>query len=118
MPDCIFNKRLQKHGRHFDIFQVYSLIYIKKKINNRPAGPDDEQRSKAISLVWGQVTNAAGKTETMRLKGPEGYTLTTLSSLLITQKILQSNFIPGYQTPASAYGENLVMEIPGVEMKN
>ncbi len=88
--------------------------YIKRKINKRPAGPDDEQRSKAISLVWGQVTNAVGKTETMRLKGPEGYTLTTLSSLLITQKILQGNFIPGYQTPASAYGENLVMEIPGV----
>ncbi len=92
--------------------------YIKKKINNRPAGPDDEQRGKAISLVWGQVINAAGKTETMRLKAPEGYTLTTLSSLLITQKILQGNFIPGYQTPASAYGETLVMEIPGVEMKN
>jgi len=92
--------------------------YIKKKINNRPAGPDDEQRSKAISLIWGQVTNAAGKTETMRLKGPEGYTLTTLSSLLITQKILQGNFIPGYQTPASAYGENLVMEIPGVSKED
>jgi short subunit dehydrogenase-like uncharacterized protein len=91
--------------------------YIKKKINKRPAGPDDEQRSKALSLVWGQVTDAAGKTEMIRLKAPEGYTLTTLSSLLITQKILQGNFIPGYQTPASAYGENLVMEIPGVEMK-
>lgn len=92
--------------------------YIKKKIDSRPAGPNDEQRSKAISLVWGQVTNAAGKTETMRLKCPEGYTLTMLSSLLITQKILAGNFIPGYQTPARAYGENLVMEIPGVEMKN
>jgi short subunit dehydrogenase-like uncharacterized protein len=90
--------------------------YIKKKINKRPAGPNDEQRSKAISLIWGQVTNASGKTETMRLKGPEGYTLTMVSSLLITQKILNGNFIPGYQTPARAYGQNLVMEIPGVSI--
>lgn len=89
--------------------------YIKKKINQRPAGPTDEQRSKAISLVWGQVTNASGKTGTVRLKGPEGYTLTTLSALIIVGKVLNGNFIPGYQTPAGAYGENLVMEIPGVQ---
>ena len=89
--------------------------YIKKKIDKRPAGPSDEQRKKALSLVWGMATNAAGKTATVRLKGPEGYTLTTLSSLIIVQKILNGNFLPGYQTPGSAYGENLVMEISGVE---
>ena len=88
--------------------------HFKKKINKRPAGPSDEQRSKAISLVWGQATNATGKTATARLSGPEGYTLTTHSALIIVEKILKGNFSPGYQTPASAYGENLVLEIPGV----
>lgn len=87
---------------------------IKMKIDARPAGPTDEMRSKTNSLVWGQVTNAEGKTATATLNGPDGYTLTTHSSLLITQKILQGNFLAGYQTPASAYGENLVLEIPGV----
>lgn len=89
--------------------------YIKKKIKKRPAGPSDEQRSKAISLVWGQAADAAGKTVTVRLSGPEGYTLTTYSALIIVQKVLNGNFTAGYQTPASAYGENLVMEIPGVQ---
>lgn len=89
--------------------------YIKKKIDKRPAGPSDEQRKKALSLVWGMATNASGKTATVRLKGPEGYTLTTLSSLIIVQKVLNGNFLTGYQTPGSAYGENLVMEISGVE---
>lgn len=89
--------------------------YIKKKINKRPAGPSDEQRNKAISLVWGQATNAAGETVTARLSGPEGYTLTMLSSLIIVQKVLNGDFKVGYQTPGSAYGENLVMEIPGVK---
>jgi short subunit dehydrogenase-like uncharacterized protein len=88
---------------------------IKKKINKRSPGPGDEQRSKAISLVWGQVTNAAGKTVTSRLQTPDGYTLTAHSSLLIAQKIFQGNFKPGYQTPASAYGEGLVLEIPEVK---
>ncbi len=91
------------------------VIILRKKINQRPAGPTDEQRSKATSLVWGQVTNAEGKTATARLSGPEGYTLTTHSSLIMVKKILNGNFTPGYQTPASAYGENLVMEIPGIQ---
>ena len=89
--------------------------FIKKKIDNRPAGPSDEQRNKATSLIWGHAINAAGRTATVRLSAPEGYTFTTHSALIIVQKVLNGNFSPGYQTPASAYGENLVMEIPGVK---
>jgi short subunit dehydrogenase-like uncharacterized protein len=89
--------------------------FVKKKINQRPAGPDDEMRKKAVSLVWGQVCNATGEKATARLIGPEGYTLTTHSTLLITQKVLQRILKTGYQTPAKVYGEDLVLEIPGVE---
>jgi short subunit dehydrogenase-like uncharacterized protein len=88
---------------------------IKRKIDKRPAGPNDEQRSKAISLVWGQVSNSRGETKTVRMSSSDGYTLTMHSTLLIAQKIVQGNFKPGYQTPASAYGEDLVMEIPNVK---
>jgi short subunit dehydrogenase-like uncharacterized protein len=92
--------------------------FIKKQIDKRPPGPADEQRTKAISLIWGEVTNDAGKTATVRCSGPEGYTLTTHTTLLIAQKILEGNFQPGYQTPAAMYGENLVMEIPGFNREN
>ena len=88
--------------------------FIQKKIYERPAGPSDEQRSNATSLVWGKATNANGKSVIARLSGPEGYTLTTHSALIIAQKVLNGNYAAGYQTPASAYGENLVMEIPAV----
>lgn len=88
--------------------------FIKKKISERPAGPSDKQREKATSLVWGKATNAKGESVIARLSGPEGYTLTTYSALIIAQKVLNGNFAVGYQTPASAYGENLVMEIPAV----
>jgi short subunit dehydrogenase-like uncharacterized protein len=37
------------------------------------------------------------------------------STLLITQKVLEGNLKPGYQTPASAYGEDLVLELPNVK---
>lgn len=89
--------------------------YLQNRINSRPPGPSDEQRDKATSLVWGQAMNAKGEKATVRLSGPEGYTLTTHAALIIVKKILQGEFTPGYQTPATAYGENLVMEIPGVK---
>lgn len=88
--------------------------YLKSKIDSRAAGPTDQQRERAIAFVWGRVSNAKGKTASVSLQGPEGYTLTTHSALLITRKVLEGNVKPGFQTPGSAYGEDLILEVPGV----
>lgn len=86
---------------------------IRRKIKNRPAGPADDMRTKSKSLVWGEATNAKGEKFSDHFSCADGYTLTALSSLIITKKILEGNFKPGYQTPAACYGEELVKEIPG-----
>jgi len=88
---------------------------IKRKIDRGPAGPGDVMRTQATSYMWGRATNANGQTVTARQRTPEAYDLTAYACLLITQKILQGNFTAGYQTPAMAYGENLVMELPRVQ---
>ena len=88
---------------------------VKKQINNRSPGPSIEARKIASSLVWGEAINRNGTRITATLSCPDGYTLTSRSSLLIAQKILNRNYLPGYQTPGSAYGADLVLEIPGVE---
>lgn len=87
---------------------------IRQKIDKAPAGPSDDKREKAISLVWGEVKNARGESVVARSRGPEGYTYTYQSCLLIARKILGSDFTAGYQTPATAYGEDFALEIPGV----
>lgn len=91
---------------------------IRKKIKNRPAGPDDERRSKAKSFIWGEAVNAKNETVSGHFTCADGYTLTALSSLIIAKKVLEGNFNPGYQTPASCYGEKLIEEIPGTEKIN
>jgi short subunit dehydrogenase-like uncharacterized protein len=48
------------------------------------------------------------------MTAPEGYTTTALAALNIMQKILDGNFQPGYQTPAKAYGADLILEIEAV----
>lgn len=87
---------------------------IRGIINSKSAGPDDKKRNKAISLIWGRVTNPHGQSLSARMHCPEAYSLTAHTVLLISKKILEGNFKPGYQTPASAYGEDLIMEIKGV----
>lgn len=87
----------------------------KRRIKARPAGPDDERRSKAKALIWGTAATANGRSATLLLETPDGYTLTAHSCLIVTKKILEEKFSAGYQTPASAYGSSLVFEIPGVK---
>jgi len=100
---------------------VLKLSFIKKyqlrKIKSKPEGPDKDTREKATTLVWGKVWDEKGGTYTATLSCPEGYALTAISSVLIAEKVLKGNFKPGYQTPAGCYGEDLVLEIPGVIRK-
>jgi short subunit dehydrogenase-like uncharacterized protein len=48
------------------------------------------------------------------MRTPHAYTLTAAASLEIVRRVLAGDAPPGYQTPASAYGPDLVMEIGGV----
>jgi short subunit dehydrogenase-like uncharacterized protein len=76
-------------------------------------GPTDDERAKGKVLMWGEATDAEGRRVEARLSCPEGYTTTALTALNITEKILAGNFTPGFQTPAKAYGADLILEIEG-----
>ncbi|MGB7210955.1 MAG: hypothetical protein WBD27_20035, partial [Pyrinomonadaceae bacterium] len=86
--------------------------YLQKKIP--VGGPSDEERAAGKTLLWGEASDADGNRVAARMQGPEGYSLTALAALNIAEKILNGNFTPGYQTPAKAYGADLVLEISGV----
>ncbi len=90
--------------------------YLQKKI---PAGgPSDEERAKGKTLMWGEASDLNGNRVESRQQGPEGYTLTALAALNIAEKIMNGNFTPGYQTPAKAYGADLVLEIDGTSRQD
>ncbi len=85
--------------------------YLQKQIP--PGGPTDEERAKGRTLMWGEASDLNGNRVQSHQQGPEGYTLTALAALNITEKILAGNLTPGYQTPAKAYGADLILEIEG-----
>ena len=81
-------------------------------------GPSDDERAKGKMLIWGEAEDPNGNRVESRMTTPEGYTLTALAALNIVQKILDGNFAAGYQTPAKAYGADLVLEIEGVNRQD
>jgi short subunit dehydrogenase-like uncharacterized protein len=88
---------------------------MKKRIEAAPAGPDDQARGTAHNELWGEARAADGRTVVSRLRTPEGYTLTARMSLIIAQKICSGQHTPGFQTPSTAYGKDLILELPGTE---
>lgn len=87
---------------------------LKRRIDKQAPGPSASIREKAFSLVWGEVQNEQGEKMRARLITPEGYTLTAFMSLNIARKIISGDVKPGFQTPSSAYGADLVLEMEGV----
>lgn len=86
--------------------------FIKSRIPE--GGPDEQARTTGETRVWGEAKNAAGKTVTAHLRTPEAYATTAATAWLIAQRVIAGDAPVGYQTPAKAYGADLILEIDGV----
>jgi short subunit dehydrogenase-like uncharacterized protein len=87
---------------------------LKQLIQRLPAGPSEAQLASGATRVWGEASDPAGRRATAWLHGPEAYLFTARTAIVIARRVLDGDLQPGYQTPASAYGPDLVREIPGV----
>ncbi len=85
-----------------------------RRVQYRPAGPSDEARERAFSVLFGEARRGEEKVQA-RLRVPEGYTLTAITSLLIAERVLAGEVEPGYRTPAMVYGADLILEVEGAE---
>jgi short subunit dehydrogenase-like uncharacterized protein len=87
---------------------------LRRYVRAGAAGPDADARARGWTRLFGEATGPDGARVVSRLKGPEGYTFTVLGALLCLQRVLRGDAPAGYQTPATAYGPDLVLEVPGV----
>jgi len=93
---------------------LLKLRWVKNVIQrkmDKTTGPSEERRAAGRSFLWGKVWDAEGRKYESRLETLDGYTLTAKAGVLIAEKILSGNFKIGYQTPAMAYGADLILEI-------
>ncbi len=89
--------------------------YLKSKVNSRKAGPDENERKKGYSILYGEVKNKKGEKRSVGLETPEGYTLTADTAVIVAEKVLNGNFKTGFMTPSLAYGADLILEAEGTK---
>lgn len=87
---------------------------LKRRVQAAPPGPSDEARARGASVLWGEVEDAEGRRAVSRMRTPEGYTLTAMTSVEIVRKVLAGNAPAGFQTPSLAYGPDWILELEGV----
>lgn len=80
-------------------------------------GPDEATRESSQAEIWGHVTAVDGSHVEGRLRTPEGYKTTVITSLACVRRLLADGVEAGYQTPASAFGVGLIRALPGFELE-
>lgn len=91
----------------------WSLVQSFMASQVKEGGPSEEVRKKSFSYLVGEVRNEKGEIVKAQLKTIEAYTLTAETTVLIAQKILAGQVKTGYQTPSSAFGYQLILEVRG-----
>lgn len=99
---------------------LMKINFIKNTaLKNIPkGGPTDDERAKTKTFLWGEASDKDGNRVETKLQTMEAYTLTALTALAISEKILSGSFCAGFQTPAKCYGADLIMEINGVRRED
>ena len=96
---------------------------LKQALRLMRSGPTEQQRRNGFSLIVGEAFNDDGGSVSSKLKTPEGYSLTALTTVEIMQRILSGDpstgagrgLKPGFQTPSLAYGPDFILGFEGVE---
>ncbi|HEU0013632.1 MAG TPA: saccharopine dehydrogenase NADP-binding domain-containing protein [Longimicrobium sp.] len=88
--------------------------FLQSRFRRGAAGPGDEARAEASTIVWGEVTDDADGRAVSRLRTGDAYELTAAATVAAVRKVLAGNAPPGFRTPASAYGADWVLELPDV----
>ena len=80
-------------------------------------GPSRKQNENGFSLLIAEVTDGK-QIVRAKLKTPEAYYLTALTSVEIIKRILSSDFKTGFQTPSKVYGADFILQFDGVQRES
>ncbi len=76
-------------------------------------GPDAMARETGVAEIWGQVRTTDGRSVEGRVRTPEAYKATAIAALGCVERMLAAPPSPGFHTPASAFGPELLASLPG-----
>ncbi|HSM71960.1 MAG TPA: saccharopine dehydrogenase NADP-binding domain-containing protein [Anaerolineales bacterium] len=82
-----------------------------------PPGPSKERNENGFSLMVGEMRDEDGVVRA-KLRTPEGYRCTALTTVEIMKRILSGGYKTGFQTPSLVHGADFIMQFDGVERED
>jgi short subunit dehydrogenase-like uncharacterized protein len=86
-------------------------------IDRLPEGPSEQERLGTRARVVAEAEGRGGVARA-RLETPSGYETTRLAGVEAARRILAGEAKPGFQTPATAFGADFVLSLPGVKRED
>lgn len=80
-------------------------------------GPSREKNKTGFALLIAEVTDGT-KTIRAKLRTPEAYYLTALTSVEIMKRIHAGDFKAGFQTPSKVYGADFILQFAGIQRED
>ncbi|MCI0553174.1 MAG: saccharopine dehydrogenase NADP-binding domain-containing protein [Anaerolineae bacterium] len=109
----------------YDMRTLGPLLYnrvaktiLKSLMNLYPPGPTEARRLKSFATLIGEVTDDQSGRAVSKLRTPEGYTCTALTTVEIMKRILNGEFKTGFQTPSLAYGADFILQFENVKRED
>ncbi len=95
---------------------LFKIPAVRNLVRRRlKGGSTIEERAQTQVSVWGEVVDSEGGRAVSRLHGPEaGVEWTSRAALSAVRRVLEGDAMPGFQTPATAYGADFVLQCEGV----
>jgi short subunit dehydrogenase-like uncharacterized protein len=82
-----------------------------------PPGPSRDRNEHGFSLMVGEMREGS-RTIRAKLRTPEGYRCTALTTVEIMKRIMNGDLKTGFQTPSLVYGADFIMKFEGVERED
>ena len=108
--------RLRRRGPLLRVLRFAPLRHLVQSVVARRGGPDEAVRERARSYLWGEVRDGSGRSVSLTMETPDGYSFTAVSAVRAVEKVLNGSVDPGAWTPAVAFGSHFVEEIPGASV--
>ena len=91
------------------------LRFLQREVDRRlPPGPTEEERAIGRAVILAEAWDFSGRRAASRLTTPEPYLLTARTAVEIARSAAEGLAMPGYQTPATAYGGDFILGFDGV----
>jgi short subunit dehydrogenase-like uncharacterized protein len=87
--------------------------FITARITASVTGPTAAQRDASPAYLYGRATGPGGRSQEIRFKTLNGYSLTVLSALAMAEHLLNPTNQSGAFTPSALMGQDFIYSLPG-----